>query len=148
MGFSGNCKRCGWSSQYFDGDVPDHCPLCPMTKTYEIGFRTRNLLNGTWRWRDVYRYKREAKAFTAADWRIQLGYWRPRLPCKVTLTRIAPRKMDSHDNLRAAMKPIVDTLAAIIGVDDGDPQVTWDYDQARGEPRTYAVRVEIKELGT
>lgn len=116
-----------------------------MTKTYEFDFRLRSVLNARWHWTKLYRYKRELGAFTAAYWTIHLGNWRPMLPCKVTLTRIAPRAMDSHDNLRASGKSAIDSLAKIIGVDDADPRVTWLYSQERGQPRAYAVRVAIEE---
>jgi hypothetical protein len=58
----------------------------------------------------------------------------------VTLTRIGPRKLDS-DNVQGALKAIRDEVAAQLGIDDGDPRITWKYEQAKGE---YAVRVVIE----
>ena len=50
-------------------------------------------------------------------------------PYLVTLTRLAPRKLDG-DNLQGAMKAIRDGVADALGVDDGDESaVTWAYDQ-------------------
>lgn len=66
------------------------------------------------------------------------------LPCIVTITRIAPRKLDSHDNLRSGAKALVDGIADRLGVKDNDPRVEWRYAQARGRAKEYAVRVEIE----
>ncbi len=60
----------------------------------------------------------------------------------VTLTRVAPRELDS-DNLASALKGIRDGVAARLGVDDGSALVRWEYAQERGEP---AVRVEVTQL--
>lgn len=52
----------------------------------------------------------------------------------VTLTRVSPGSgLDSHDNLRGACKAVVDELASILGVDDRDSRLTWQYEQERGE---------------
>ncbi len=64
-------------------------------------------------------------------------------PIIVTLTRIAPRKLDNHDNLPRAFKACVDEIAKTLGVDDKDKRVTWRYAQERGKPKEYKVRVTI-----
>jgi len=66
------------------------------------------------------------------------------IPCTVKLTRLAPRSLDD-DNLRSALKAIRDGIADRRGVDDADPRVIWEYAQSKGEPREYAVLVEISE---
>jgi hypothetical protein len=70
------------------------------------------------------------------------GYDRPGLPVRVTLTRIAPRSLDT-DNLAGGFKAVRDEVARWLGVDDADPRVEWAYGQERGKAREYAVRVEI-----
>jgi hypothetical protein len=60
----------------------------------------------------------------------------------VTLTRIAPRRMDC-DNLASGFKAIRDEIARTIGIDDGDPRVTWVYAQEKGGVKEYAVRIRI-----
>ena len=71
------------------------------------------------------------------------------LPCTVRLTRIAPRMLDAHDNLPMSMKWIVDSMADCIipgkkaGRADDCKQITWIYNQERGRPKEYALRVEI-----
>ena len=62
----------------------------------------------------------------------------------VTLTRIAPRSLDS-DNLASAMKAVRDGVADALGIDDGSSLLEWRYAQERGKPGEYAVRVVIQE---
>lgn len=68
----------------------------------------------------------------------------PDVPCTVKLIRIAPRKLDSHDNLRTAFKPAVDAIAEWLMLDDADPRITWAYGQEKGAPKVYACRIEIE----
>lgn len=65
------------------------------------------------------------------------------VPCEVTITRIAPRRLDG-DNLQSGCKAIRDAIAERLGVDDADPRVIWNYAQEKGKPKEYAVRIEIK----
>lgn len=79
------------------------------------------------------------------------------LPCTITLTRVSPGKLDSHDGLGMAFKAIVDGIAdvlvgkavtitrngrkvTVIRGDDSDPRITWQYRQERGE---YAIKAEV-----
>lgn len=80
------------------------------------------------------------------------------LPCRVTLTRCSPGTLDAHDNLRGALKPVVDELAAWLGVrrasgvvDDSLDSVEWVYAQektpraSKASPRAvpHGVRIDI-----
>jgi hypothetical protein len=65
----------------------------------------------------------------------------PRLPATVTLTRLAPRKLDS-DNLASAMKHVRDGVADAYGVDDRSALYRWDYAQEKA--KEYGVRIEVK----
>lgn len=67
----------------------------------------------------------------------------PALPLVVFMARIAPRQLDD-DNLQRAMKAVRDQVAELIGVDDRDPRIIWEYGQERGAAREYAVRVEVR----
>ncbi len=63
----------------------------------------------------------------------------------VTLVRVAPAELDSHDNLRTAMKPVVDGITDALDVkNDRDERLTWLYAQRRGAPREYAVEVTVE----
>ncbi len=64
------------------------------------------------------------------------------LPCEITLTRIAPRELDT-DNLASAFKAARDGIADRLGVNDKDPRITWLYAQRRGAPKEYTSEVEI-----
>ena len=71
------------------------------------------------------------------------------LPCSVHLTRIAPRQLDAHDNLRSAFKWICDCIADLIlpgqkaGRADDSKEISWHYFQEKGKPKEYAIKIEI-----
>jgi hypothetical protein len=92
------------------------------------------------RWAEtVYRKRmREATAM------VLVGKVPPSLPVVVTLTRCGRGVLDSHDGLRAALKPVVDELADFLGCDDGDEAaVTWEY-APQVRQREWEVRVDVK----
>jgi hypothetical protein len=63
----------------------------------------------------------------------------------VKLTRVSPRPLDGGDNLPVALKAVRDEIAALYGVNDRDPRITWSYDQIRiADERNAGVRIEIK----
>lgn len=66
-------------------------------------------------------------------------------PCVVRLTRIGARRMDS-DNLANGFKAVRDAIASVLGIDDGDPRITFQYDQEVIGKRQYAVKVQIQEV--
>ncbi len=77
---------------------------------------------------------------TAARWMLYVAK-----PLTITLTRIAPRELDGHDNLRLGFKVTVDMLTELIGAkSDADPRLTWRYAQERGKPKEYSVRICIE----
>lgn len=82
---------------------------------------------------------RRVKAHRNAAWALCPVY---PLPCIVTITRVAPRAMDEHDNLPASLKACVDGIAQRLGIKDNDPRVEWRYAQAKGNPA--AVIVEFQ----
>lgn len=50
----------------------------------------------------------------------------------ITLTRIGIRQGLDGDNLQASFKAIRDSVAEVIGIDDGSDRVEWRYAQRRG----------------
>ena len=74
------------------------------------------------------------------EWRVLSGNVATRLA--VTLTRVSPRSLDAHDNLRSAFKGIVDQVADEIGLNDRSPRIDWLYAQERGAPG-YRLRLEV-----
>lgn len=74
----------------------------------------------------------------------------PAGPVTVLLRRVSPPgatgkwvPLDEHDNLRGALKAPVDGVAQWLGRDDADPSIVWMYAQRRGEPKQWAVEVEV-----
>lgn len=62
----------------------------------------------------------------------------------VQLTRIAPRELDGHDNLRHALKACADEIANRLGFEnDRNARLRFDYGQEKGAVRQYGVRVCI-----
>ena len=64
-------------------------------------------------------------------------------PVAITLTRIAPRALDT-DNLASGLKAVRDGVADALRVDDGSSRIEWRYAQERDKRGEYAVRVEIR----
>jgi hypothetical protein len=69
----------------------------------------------------------------------------PGPPLFVLLTRIAPRELDS-DNLAGAFKAVRDGIADWLEINDRDKRVRWSYGQEKGDPKSYAIRIEISRL--
>lgn len=71
------------------------------------------------------------------------------LPCLIKLTRIAPRFLDSHDNLPMSQKYVLDAICELlvknkaIGQADNDKRIQVMYDQIKGVPHEYAIEIEI-----
>lgn len=66
-------------------------------------------------------------------------------PLVVTLTRIAPRALDT-DNLARGFKAVRDAVAAWLGIDDGSDRIEWRYGQEKGLPRVYEARLTITSV--
>jgi hypothetical protein len=110
----------------------------------EIPIRTYSEANVSEHW------FKAAKRHTAQKDMVRL-YWlkSPKkgitVPCTVKLTRIGKRLLDS-DNLQVSFKWIRDKVADILipqqaaGQADGDPRITWLYDQRKGP---YSIEIEI-----
>lgn len=68
------------------------------------------------------------------------------LPVIVTLTRVAPRSLDS-DNLQSAFKSFRDGIADAHGVNDKDEKVIkFEYAQRKGKPGECAVECKIERM--
>lgn len=89
--------------------------------------------------------RRNRNERTAAAIRTRAAMGLPSPLWRVKLTRLSPGVLDSHDNLRSALKHVVDGIALGLGeVDDGGGLVAWEYDQRRAPE--YGVEVEIQPL--
>lgn len=113
--------------------------------SFVVPVRTHSKLNQRVHW--AVRAK-QTKAERDATWVAAIdpvNKERPVPPCVVSLTRVAPRELD-NDNLRGALKAVRDEVAKILGVNDRDPSVKWEYWQERGKPKQYAVRIDIRPV--
>jgi len=92
-------------------------------------------------WRVTAGRRKAQRAEATLMWRSYLrGAPKPRA---VKLTRVAPRDLDS-DNLPPSFKALRDGIADAIGCDDSARAgIEWLYDQERGEPKQYAVKVSV-----
>lgn len=68
-------------------------------------------------------------------------------PVWIRLTRWAMRPLDEHDNLRTALKPVVDELVHCLGLPDDSPRqagrLALEYAQETGH-RTSRITVELE----
>lgn len=105
-----------------------------------VPLRTVSLTNQREHW--AVRARRAAAERIAVGWSLQQSLARHSVmpPFTVTLTRIAPRRVDTG-NLPACVKSPQDSLAAYFGIDDGDPQHEWVYRQEAGP---YGLRIRIE----
>lgn len=110
-----------------------------MTWCKELPIHLDSRANASWSWKE--RAKR-VKAMRSAAHRAVIPH---ALPVTVTLTRIAPRALDG-DNLQNAFKAIRDGIADRLGVDDRDKRVRWVYDQEKGAPKQYGIRIQIEPV--
>lgn len=68
------------------------------------------------------------------------------MPCRVTLTRNAPRMLDG-DNLQGSFKSIRDIVADLIipdqgaGKADNDPRIQWEYTQEKARIYSFTIRI-------
>lgn len=90
------------------------------------------------------RVKKERK-LTRQWWLVQVPPEMRKLsiPLVVTMTRVSPRALDS-DNVASAFKGIRDSVAAILGVNDGAWYVFWKYRQT-SEGSYKGVQIEVME---
>lgn len=108
----------------------------------ELPIRTVSESNMREHWAPKAKRAKWQRNVVALAVRPRLAGMLDRVPCVVTLTRIAPRALDD-DNLARSFKAIRDQVAQELGVDDRDERVVWRYMQRRGAPRAYGVEIGI-----
>jgi hypothetical protein len=117
-----------------------------MTITLEgLRLQSESNLRGHWR---KHHARHKAQRADTYWW---LRHWvpvPPVLPLTITITRIAPRPLDGHDNLSVAAKSCVDGIADWLDNAPGRGQdrrdgLVWRYAQRRGGVRQYAVEITI-----
>ena len=75
---------------------------------------------------------------------LQSHNFKPTLPAKIRLCRIAPKELDRDDNIQTAFKHIKDGIGDWFGLkNDNDTRLQFEYEQQSGEARYYGVRVTV-----
>jgi len=111
-----------------------------VSQTFYLPIRTVNPLNTREHWsKRAKRSKAERRAAYLATYNVPL--WPSRVPIMVSLTRIAPRKMDC-DGCTASFKAIRDGIADKLGVDDGSESIRFSCAQRKG--KEYGIEVTIE----
>lgn len=125
-----------------------------MTICVKIPVRILSEANNRDHW--YQKLKRKKKLWQAIS--IYLSGKKFPLPCKITLERIGPRKMDD-DNLAYSFKSVRDAVSKIIieahfkpkasekrpmGYHDSDPRLFWHYGQKKG-PYAFTITIEPHE---
>ncbi len=117
--------------------------------TVDVPLRTKSEANCAEHW--TIRHKRHKKQQAIVTIALKSVLPLIRLPCKLTLTRFAPTKLDKHDNLPMSFKYIVDAICAIItgnfisGQADSDERISISYDQI--QTKEYGIRISFCLLG-
>lgn len=124
--------------------MADYTP--PGTYAFTVPVKATSSLNARLHWRARAAVVRRERLATFAAFRNALPLWvardKGRESYLVTLTRTGPRRLDD-DNVQGALKAIRDEVAKQLGLDDGDPRITWVYRQAKGK---YGVHVSIEAM--
>lgn len=110
-----------------------------------LPIRTVSELNTREHWAKRHRRLKAHRHAVALALRARVRELPPWTHLLVTLTRIAPGTLDT-DNLAGSGKGAQDGIADALGIDDGDPRVSWSYAQEKAPRGHYAVRVEIQPL--
>lgn len=125
--------------------------------TWEIPIMTVSEANSSQHWSKKAKRHKQQQFFIRAAYEKYVKELK--LPCNVTMTRLAPRSLDD-DNLTTAFKYIRDEISECIfpekrgryldkkgnyrkikGRADSDPRITWQYAQQKNP--VYAVRIDI-----
>lgn len=118
-----------------------------MQATFTIPVKTVSVANKREHWATRARRTRihRLSAYMAA--RDAGAYVDPGGKVAVLMIRMGGRVMDD-DNLKSALKAVRDGIADALGIDDGDPRITWNYEQAKGsgDASKGSVIVRISEI--
>lgn len=108
---------------------------------FRVGCVVVSEANRRGHWAKEHKRKVDQQVAIAAAWLSLPWHWgKTGLPFRVTLIHHGST-MDG-DNLQRAFKAVRDYIAGLLGVDDGDERVTWQYQQTtEGEPGV-VVRIE------
>jgi len=130
-------------------ELLEKLPVFPIITQNRVEFflniKTVSEANCTDHW--VKRHKRHKKQKNILFWSYLEIKPHVKLPCTITFIRLAPKTLDSHDNLPMSMKWLCDALCAeitgnhVAGRADDSDQIKIQYDQVKS--KIYAVKIVI-----
>lgn len=101
--------------------------------------------NNTDHWRVKHNRNKKIKLMLKKYWPKDLHV---KFPCKITLTRVAPRQLDD-DNLVFCFKFVRDEISDYLipgmarGRADGGTRLEYLYKQRKGEPKEYGLIIRL-----
>lgn len=110
-----------------------------------LPIRTVSEANCTQHWRLKHKRHKKQKRLVYLMLRPKRNLLK--LPCHITLTRYAPRKLDKHDNLPMSLKWLTDSCCEILTGDyrpgraDDNEGIKVTYDQVLS--KQYAVKISL-----
>lgn len=109
---------------------------------FELPLKLTSLANERVHWAvKAKRARAQRQAAYAVCRQALIGNFALEPPMTITIERVGPRRLDS-DNLAISAKHVRDGIADALGIDDGNPCLTWDYKQSTGNE--YLVKITIK----
>jgi hypothetical protein len=113
-----------------------------QTLTLPLKLDSRANFRGHTRSRDHVKAIREQRGLTCIMLRSHAT--KVELPIRLKLVRIAPRRLDPHENLPMCFKSVVDGIADWLEVDDRTGFLC-EYDQEKADtPNTFGCRITIE----
>lgn len=118
------------------------------TQSWTLPITLRSYANLAEHWRRKVKRKNEHN--NTIDWQFFLDPLDIDVPCKITLIRVAPRKID-YDNLVYSFKNILDKIGKMlmpekkIGHADGSGLIEVEYLQQKGAVREYKVIINMEQ---
>jgi hypothetical protein len=121
-----------------------HLTQRPTLKSlsFDLPIKTVSEANQRDHWRVKSERRQAQQLATKVIFQNELRGRKVVLPCVVKLTRVSCKLMDG-DNCQGSLKHVRDQIARIIGVDDGDPRIKFEYGQERVKERFHNIKVEI-----
>jgi len=147
--FKKQTPTCVWSPREENNAIEAKIKRFSKHVEAEIPIRLKSLSNEAEHW--TTKSKRNRSQGFVVKYYLENQIYGLNLPCKIILTRIAPRTLDG-DNLIIAFKKIRDTIAQLFfpetkpGQADSYECFTWEYSQEKGKPKEYWIRIRIEEI--
>lgn len=120
--------------------------ICEGSVSITLPLRTVSEANCSEHWRLKHKRHKNQQALMALTFKPVKD--KIALPCAILLTRIAPNKLNKHDNLPMSFKYIVDAVCAILTgdyrpgrADDDEDRISIAYDQIKSEE--YGIKIDI-----